>query len=159
MAAFSSHSARTGVLSPARLRNPMCRYMTCSEPGGEGRAGIVKLQAVKARLGSFVKSEKRAKKALGSCCATKPLSYHPPDIGVNLVFGPFRLEIFEKRTRLGITKVKKELGLKLGCFRPGFFDVNFAQKEALFCLPETNSMGVERDSSPGIAAFRAGILV
>ncbi|HEV2424678.1 MAG TPA: hypothetical protein VGZ29_07620 [Terriglobia bacterium] len=133
MAAFSFDSARTEVLSLARLRNQRCRYMTGSEPGGEGRADIMKLrQAIEARPGSFVKVEKSTKKWVGSCDATNPSLYHPTNIGVNPVCGPLRLEIFHKRTQSGMTKVKKELGLKLAYFRPGFFEVNFGQKSLVF---------------------------
>ncbi|HEV2425317.1 MAG TPA: hypothetical protein VGZ29_10865 [Terriglobia bacterium] len=133
MAPFSSESARGEDLSPVRLHNPMCCYLTGSEPGVEGRADIVKLrQASAARLDSSVKLAKSPKKCVGSCDATNPSLYHPKDIGVNPVCGPLRLEIFKKRTQSGIAKVNKELGLKLACFRPEFFDVNFAPKEALF---------------------------
>ncbi|HEV2426339.1 MAG TPA: hypothetical protein VGZ29_16045 [Terriglobia bacterium] len=136
--------------------------MSGSEPAGEGRADIVKLrQAIEARLGCFDKLEKRARKCLGSCDAPNPSSYPAPNIGVKPVLEPSRLEIFQKRTQSEITKIKKELGLKLAHFRPGFFDLNFAQKEAFFCLPETNPVGDtewRETVRSGIAAFRAGIL-
>lgn len=109
MAALSSESARTEVSSPAGPRNQMCRHRAGSEPGGEGRADIVKLhQAIEARLGSSVKLGKRAKKALGSFDVMKPFSYHPPEIGVKPVLGRLRLEIFKKRTQSGIAMVKNE---------------------------------------------------